>query len=88
MGASVVEHFLELLGANFLSVDFEFCGFLAIVGVILAIVTGFRKEFRETPFAEYVLEVDADWLAKKLTVVQNLIIAASFMIWVVSENLH
>jgi hypothetical protein len=47
-----------------LSVDFEFCGFLAIVGAILAIVTSFRKEFREAPFAEYVLEVDADWLAK------------------------
>jgi hypothetical protein len=26
----------------------------------------------EAPFAEYVLEVDADWLAKKLIVVQKL----------------
>jgi len=49
-----------------------FAVFPAIVGEILAIYTGFCKELREAPFAEYVLEVDADWLAKKLTFVQKL----------------
>ena len=53
-----------------------FAVFPAIVGEILAILTAFCKELHEAPFAEYVLEVDADWLAKKLIVCKNLTIAA------------